>query len=83
MVINELCNTGAVQIAGGQHHSLVRLSNGTVMSWGRGDYGQLGIGERRALQYLQVLSAAYNQRLPQVHWKEATRSEYYLKSATP
>ncbi|HUB73821.1 MAG TPA: IPT/TIG domain-containing protein [Solirubrobacteraceae bacterium] len=32
-------------VAGGQHHSLALLSDGTVMAWGENEYGQLGDGE--------------------------------------
>ncbi|KAF0481618.1 RCC1/BLIP-II [Gigaspora margarita] len=33
------------QIAAGEHHSLVLLENGSIYSFGRADYGQLGIGD--------------------------------------
>ncbi|MEX2238955.1 MAG: RCC1 repeat-containing protein, partial [Dehalococcoidia bacterium] len=36
--------SGVKAIAGGGTHSLARLSNGTVMSWGSDTYGQLGNG---------------------------------------
>jgi alpha-tubulin suppressor-like RCC1 family protein len=32
-------------VAAGEHHSLVLLSNGTVMAWGANTSGQLGVGE--------------------------------------
>ena len=32
------------QLDGGQHHSLALCADGTLYSWGRADYGQLGIG---------------------------------------
>ena len=40
--------TGVVTIAGGGHHSLALLSNGTVMAWGDGQDGQLGNGGEAA-----------------------------------
>ncbi|CAG8577363.1 23981_t:CDS:2 [Dentiscutata erythropus] len=33
------------QIAAGEHHSLVLLDDGSIYSFGRADYGQLGIGD--------------------------------------
>ncbi|CAG8542011.1 19015_t:CDS:2, partial [Gigaspora rosea] len=33
------------QIAAGEHHSLVLLEDGSIYSFGRADYGQLGIGD--------------------------------------
>ena len=38
--------TGVTAISAGGQFSLARLSNGTVMSWGAGDEGQLGNGKK-------------------------------------
>jgi alpha-tubulin suppressor-like RCC1 family protein len=37
---------GVVAVAGGAHHSLALLKNGTVMAWGENFYGQLGNGTK-------------------------------------
>jgi regulator of chromosome condensation len=39
-----LAGIGVVELAGGTHHSLALTKEGEVLSFGRGDYGQLGIG---------------------------------------
>lgn len=44
-VVKDLIGKGVTRLAGGQHHSMALLQDGTVMTWGRGDYCQLGIGE--------------------------------------
>jgi alpha-tubulin suppressor-like RCC1 family protein len=42
-----------VAVAGGRHHSLALLKNGTVMAWGENFYGQLGNGTK-ANSYLPM-----------------------------
>jgi alpha-tubulin suppressor-like RCC1 family protein len=41
--------TNAVGIAAGESHSVAVLANGTVMSWGENQFGQLGIADRNFL----------------------------------
>jgi alpha-tubulin suppressor-like RCC1 family protein len=36
--------TAIIQLAAGDNHSLALRSDGTVLSWGRNDYGELGNG---------------------------------------
>jgi alpha-tubulin suppressor-like RCC1 family protein len=38
--------SGVVALAGGAHHSLALLDDGTVMAWGENFYGQLGNGTK-------------------------------------
>lgn len=40
-----LDNQGAIAGSGGEHFSIVRTSNGDLFSFGRGSYGQLGLGD--------------------------------------
>jgi alpha-tubulin suppressor-like RCC1 family protein len=40
--------TGVTAIAAGEHHALALLSNGTVVSWGNNDSGELGDGTQEA-----------------------------------
>jgi len=36
---------GAADVAAGEHFTLLRMADGTVMSWGEAEAGQLGLGE--------------------------------------
>ena len=38
--------TGVKAVAGGNHHSLALMEDGTVYAWGSNEYGQLGIGNK-------------------------------------
>lgn len=42
--------TAAIRVAAGDHHALVLLRNGNVMSWGSNAYGQLGHGRITRLE---------------------------------
>lgn len=42
--IAALAGKGVKQLAGGMHNSMALLEDGSVMTWGRGDYCQLGVG---------------------------------------
>ena len=50
--VNELTNVAA--IAGGQNHSLALKSDGTVWTWGRNEYGQLGVGTLAGFSFVPV-----------------------------
>ena len=45
MEIRSLWHLGVVQIACGDNHSLVLTAGGRVLAFGRGKYGQLGLGD--------------------------------------
>lgn len=42
--VKSLWPVGVVQISCGDNHSLVLSASGAVFAWGRGKYGQLGLG---------------------------------------
>jgi len=44
-------------LALGATHSVAVMENGEVYSWGRGDYGQLGLGENREVLAPTILTA--------------------------
>jgi len=43
--VPELKQLGITTICVGQHHTLGMTAHGVVYAWGKGDYGQLGIGQ--------------------------------------
>ncbi|GMH43518.1 hypothetical protein BSKO_11440 [Bryopsis sp. KO-2023] len=43
--IRTLWSVGVVQVACGEHHSAALSVDGRVFTWGRGKYGQLGLGD--------------------------------------
>lgn len=43
-LVPSLSGIGVVELAAGTHHSLALTKDGKVYSFGRGDYGQLGLG---------------------------------------
>lgn len=45
------------QIAAGENHSAVLTSSGDIYTWGRGDYGQLGLGDFTSKDVPTLLSA--------------------------
>ncbi len=45
-ITDKLSASTIPQISGGGYHSLALKSDGTVWSWGRNNFGQLGIGKR-------------------------------------
>lgn len=42
-----LFSVGVVQIACGEHNTMALSADGRIFSWGRGKYGQLGLGDTR------------------------------------
>lgn len=48
----------AIAIAAGQRHSVALLSNGTVMSWGSNEEGQLGSGSKALKSTIPVAAKA-------------------------
>ena len=42
-----LFSVGVVQIACGEHNTVALSADGRIFSWGRGKYGQLGLGDTR------------------------------------
>ncbi|KAL0358023.1 UNVERIFIED_CONTAM: Ultraviolet-B receptor UVR8 [Sesamum calycinum] len=51
--------TKAVQIAAGAEHSALVTDNGSVMTWGWGEHGQLGLGDTNDQAVPQVVSLAH------------------------
>jgi hypothetical protein len=43
--LKELKKLGITTICIGQHHTLGMTASGAVYAWGKGDYGQLGLGQ--------------------------------------
>ena len=43
-----------VQIATGRNHVLALDTSGKIYSWGRNDYGQLGLGQKRPVQVTKL-----------------------------
>jgi alpha-tubulin suppressor-like RCC1 family protein len=75
--------SGVTAISGGDRHSLVLLSDGTLMGWGANEYGSLGTGDWSpryvptavsGLSEVAAISAGYVNSLahgapsPPVHW---------------
>lgn len=47
VAIDALSECSILALDGGQHHSLALLGDGSLYSWGRADYGQLGLGNKQ------------------------------------
>eukprot|EP01135_Chromosphaera_perkinsii_P012210 Nk52_evm29s2612 gene=Nk52_evmTU29s2612 len=56
-LIPSLQGKRVVEIACGQHFTLMRSSNGKVYSVGRGDYGQLGHGDDKSKEFPMLIKA--------------------------
>ena len=46
-LVEGLWGIGVVQVAAGESHSLALTVSGALYAWGRGRYGQTGLGHRR------------------------------------
>lgn len=48
--VPDLFSVGVVQIACGEHNTMALSIDGRLFSWGRGKYGQLGLGDTNNAQ---------------------------------
>jgi alpha-tubulin suppressor-like RCC1 family protein len=56
-VVSGVGTYAVVSVAGGQAHSVVLMSDGTVYAWGLNNYGQLGDGTTTASSSPVTVSA--------------------------
>ncbi|KAK4429943.1 Ultraviolet-B receptor UVR8 [Sesamum alatum] len=59
--------TKAVQIAAGAEHSALVTDNGSVMTWGWGEHGQLGLGDTNDQTVPQVVSLGLDHTSAEKH----------------
>ncbi|XP_010964433.2 E3 ISG15--protein ligase HERC5 isoform X1 [Camelus dromedarius] len=62
-IVEHLSGVPLVQISAGEAHSLALSMSGNVYSWGRNDFGQLGLGHTDNKDYPALIEALDNQTI--------------------
>jgi hypothetical protein len=69
---------GVVMIAAGSFHALALQEDGRVLSWGNGDYGQLGLGTALNEDVPRVVEVGAYTRPPFSRIRAVSAQEYTL-----